>query len=102
MNAISLSSLCTDRVGLWSKLCPLYPQKRTLEGVTSMSALCQKRTHCSKKRRHSITLSALASIVPGTETPSALAVLRLMFSSYLVGRSTGKSAAFSPLSNLST
>ena len=58
--------------------------------------------HCNKKALHSITLSALASTISGTEIPRALAVLRLMFSSYLFGRSTGKSAALSPLSNLST
>ena len=47
MNDTSLSSLCTDRVGLRSKLCPLYPQKRTLIERVRMSALCQKRTFCA-------------------------------------------------------
>src|SRR5215472_9905024 len=40
---------------------------------------------------HSITSSARASSVGGTSRPSALAVLRLITSSYLVGASTGRS-----------
>src|SRR6516162_10480884 len=46
---------------------------------------------------HSITSSARASTVAGTSRPSALAVLRLMTVSYLVGACTGRSAGFSPL-----
>src|SRR5262249_25593881 len=46
---------------------------------------------------HSITSSARASTVAGTSRPSALAVLRLITSSYLVGACTGRSAGFSPL-----
>src|SRR5262245_20869620 len=46
---------------------------------------------------HSITSSARASNVGGTSRPSALAVLRLMTSSYLVGACTGRSPGFSPL-----
>src|SRR6516162_9141938 len=45
---------------------------------------------------HSITSSARASSVGGTSRPSALAVLRLITSSYLVGACTGRSAGFSP------
>src|SRR5262245_10071884 len=45
---------------------------------------------------HSITSSARASRVAGTSRPRALAVLRLMTSSYLVGACTGRSAGFSP------
>ena len=45
---------------------------------------------------HSITSSARASSVGGTVRPSALAVLRLITSSYLVGACTGRSAGFSP------
>jgi hypothetical protein len=41
---------------------------------------------------HSITSSARASIIGGTSRPSALAVLRLITSSYLVGACTGRSA----------
>src|SRR5262249_49610942 len=46
---------------------------------------------------HSITSSARASSDGGTSTPSALAVLRLITSSYLIGAWTGRSAGFSPL-----
>jgi len=31
--------------------CPLYPRKRTLAGVTLMSALCQKRTYAQGSYR---------------------------------------------------
>src|SRR5262249_33973050 len=51
---------------------------------------------------HSITSSARASTVAGTSMPSALAVLRLMTSSCLVGACTGRSAGFSPLRMRST
>jgi hypothetical protein len=51
----------------------------------------------SKVRIYSITSSARASSVGGTSRPSALAVLRLITSSYLVGACTGRSAGFSPL-----
>src|SRR5262245_18946025 len=46
---------------------------------------------------HSITSSARASSVGGTSRPSALAAIRLMSSSYLVGRTTGRSAGLPPL-----
>src|SRR5262249_1946808 len=46
---------------------------------------------------HSITSAARASTVVGTSRPSALAVLRLITSSYFVGACTGRSAGFSPL-----
>src|SRR5207302_1871277 len=45
---------------------------------------------------HSITSSARASSVRGTVRPSALAVLRLMTSSNLVGCCTGRSAGLAP------
>src|SRR5262249_45129476 len=46
---------------------------------------------------HSITSSARARILSGTSMPSALAVLRLMMSSNLVGCITGSSEGLSPL-----
>jgi hypothetical protein len=58
--------------------------------------------HRSKQRPYSITSSARTSTVAGTSRPSALAVLRLMTSSYLVGACTGRSAGFSPLRMRST
>src|SRR5260370_33487722 len=45
---------------------------------------------------HSITSSARASNVGGTLRPSALAVFRLITSSYFTGACTGRSAGFSP------
>src|SRR5499425_1478882 len=51
---------------------------------------------------HSITSSARASTDDGISRPSALAVLRLIKSSYLVGACTGRSAGFSPLRMRST
>src|SRR6516162_3122125 len=53
-------------------------------------------------RARSITSSARASSVGGTSRPRALAVLRLITSSYLVGACTGRSAGFSPLNMRST
>src|SRR5438105_14304638 len=65
--------------------------------------ICHKQTLArSKQRLYSITSSARASKVGGTVRPSALAVLRLITSSYLVGACTGRSAAFSPLRIRST
>jgi hypothetical protein len=49
---------------------------------------------------HSMTSSARIKIEAGTVNPSALAVLRLMNISNLVGCTTGKSAGFAPLSIL--
>jgi hypothetical protein len=46
---------------------------------------------------HRITRSALAKIVGGMVKPICLAALRLMTSSNLFGRSTGKSPGFAPL-----
>src|SRR5207245_7064447 len=48
----------------------------------------------SRSLLHSITSSARASSVGGTSRPSALAALRLITSSYLVGACTGRSAGF--------
>ena len=51
---------------------------------------------------HSMTSSARSRIGRGTIRPSALAVLRLMTSSKVVGCSTDRSAAFAPLRILPT
>src|SRR6266571_7791545 len=63
--------------------------------------------HATKQRDelapfHSITSSARASSEGGTSIPSALAVLRLMRNSNLVGCSTGRSPGLAPFSILST
>ena len=52
-------------------------QKRTLEGIASMSALCHKQTHAPQQKfyRYSTTSSALNKIEGGTVRPSALAIL---------------------------
>src|SRR5262249_44630311 len=66
---------------------------------------CSNRTCQTGKKipaSHSITSSARASSVAGTSRPSALAVLRLISISNLVGCSTGRSAGFAPLKILST
>ena len=52
--------------------------------------------------RHSITSSARASRVGGISRPSALAAVRLIMRSNLVGCSTGMSAGFAPRRILST
>src|SRR5258708_33804386 len=53
-------------------------------------------------RTHSSTSSARASTLVGTSRPSALAVFRLISSSYLVGACTGRSAGLAPLRRRST
>src|SRR5262249_7747102 len=55
-----------------------------------------KRTFPIKQHHHSITSSARASSVGGTSMPSALAVLRLITSSYLGAACTGRLAGLSP------
>src|SRR4029453_3866002 len=54
------------------------------------------------RQPYSITSRARASSDGGTVMPSALAVLILITSSYLVGACTGMSAGFSPLRIRST
>ena len=62
-----------------------------------------QRTHAPQQTTaHSITSSARASSVGGMMTPSAFAVFKLITSSNLVGRSTGRSPGFAPLKILST
>src|SRR5262249_20827187 len=51
---------------------------------------------------HSITSSAMESMLDGMTSPSALAVFRLMTNWYFVGACTGKSPGFSPLRMRST
>src|SRR5262245_12497514 len=70
------------------------PRSRAAEERDELAAL--------DLRAHSITSSARASSVGGTSRPSALAVLRLITNSYLVGACTGRSAGFSPFRIRST
>src|SRR5262249_48239558 len=65
------------------------------------------RGSCANKRHelaafHSITSSASASSFSGIVTPSALAIVRLMTKSNLVGCSIGRSDGFAPRMILST
>src|SRR6266852_6235099 len=77
--------------------CPLSPaaDKRPHR---LCSVECQFRTHALQQRfHHSITSSAATCKVSGTLRPSALAVLKLITNSNLVGCIIGKLAGFSPL-----
>src|SRR5262245_20607886 len=93
-------------------------QKQTSVDAKAMSALptkadvgqrnCDVRfvpkadiLRCGKECRYSITSSARASRVGGTSSPSAFAVFRLITSSYLVGKLTGRSDGLAPLRILS-
>ena len=76
--------------------CPLYPQKRTCAVQLGMSA------NSGHRQLYSIKSSASPRSVGGTVRPIALAVLRLMTSSNLVGCWTGRSAGLLPLSIRST
>ena len=74
------------------------PQKRTCAAPKSRCPLSAKSGH-----RHLLDhLVGVASSDGGTVRPSALAVLRLITSSYLVGACTGRSAGFSPFRMRST
>jgi hypothetical protein len=94
--------LTTDRV-MQSQLLP----GADMPLHNAFSAWCQELTSAAMQElsifsRHSITSSARTSSVGGTSRPRALAVLRLITSSYLVGACTGRSAGFSPLRMRST
>src|SRR4051794_24253032 len=67
-------------------------RRKVLGSFVPRSDICS-----AAKLHHSITSSARPSKVVGKSSPSALAVLRLITSSYLVGACTGRSAGFSPL-----
>ena len=75
------------------------PPKADMCECTCSCLLCAISGH---RAIYSITSSAIACSDGGTVRPSALAVLRLITSSYLVGTCTGRSAGFSPLRMRST
>src|SRR5215813_11796035 len=77
----ALPPIATAKADIRKSSCLLYPQKRTCAVQEAMSALGQKRTSAI----YSITSSARCWSGTGTSKPSALAVLRLITSSYLVG-----------------
>src|SRR5262249_9218820 len=89
----ALLRIATAKGDFPQKSCPLYPRKETC------AAQLGKSGHLGNR---SITSLACASNAAGTAVPSALAVLRLIDSSYLVGACTGRSAGFSPLRIRST
>src|SRR5262249_21613899 len=103
-NAMSaLHPIATAKADIGKPACLLYPRKRTCAVELGMSALGQKRTHAAQQTNlYSITSPARASTEGGIVRPSALAVLRLITNSYLVGACTGRSAGFSPLRMRST
>jgi hypothetical protein len=71
---------------------PLFHRKRKSIRDLAMSQTRTQADSCiaAKRRLYSITSSARASIVGGTSSPRALAVLRLMTSSNLTPRMTGR------------
>src|ERR1700738_3420051 len=78
---------------------PQLGESGCANGAAVSSAHDPLRT--ASKRLHSITSSAATSSVGGAVSPSALAVLRLITNSNLVGCAIGRSAGFSPFRILS-
>lgn len=74
------------------------PSKRGCAVHYLIFAKDQLRTHAAQQKedRYSTTSSARACIDGGTLMPSALAVLRFITRSNLVGCCTGRSAGFAP------
>jgi AcrR family transcriptional regulator len=81
----------------WRVFSPAFPTPSVGRDIHQLLG----RMHRSRKDRYSITSSAVASSDGGTVIPSALAVLRLMTRSNLVGCSTGMSAGVAPRNILS-
>src|SRR5262249_222138 len=84
-----------------------FDPKTTIANQNVIRSLCAKsrsdapqQTPCTDY--YSMTSFASASNLSGTVRPSALAVVRLMTRSNLVGCSTGRSAGFAPRRILST
>src|SRR6266850_5464334 len=76
-----------------------------VDGVQSAASKCAAELtwHLDQRMfRYSITLSAAASSVGGTVRPKALAALRLITNSKLVGCWIGKSAGLVPLRTFPT
>ena len=81
-----------------------FPPKAEMSMRSSRTPLCANsdKLHCSKIASYSIKSSASESIDAGIVRPTALAAVRLITNSNLVGCWTGRSAGFSPLSTRST
>ena len=83
--------------------CPIHKDRSSLPLLRPGTHLgAQGRPFGAKGIRYWITSSAVANSVSGMVRPSALAVLRLMASSNLVGACTGRSAGLVPLRMRST
>jgi hypothetical protein len=94
--AIGVRGLAIRRSRLGFHRCS---DRRRRLGARTSSALASVPQCCSRTigpAAHSMTSSARSSIPGGTARPSALAVLRLMVSLYLVGCCTGRSAGLAP------
>src|SRR5262245_32626721 len=81
---------------------PDHRHRRLLRARRERPRACTAEQRNELAALHSITSSAVESSVGGTVRLSALAVLRLITSSNLVGCCTGRSAGFSPLRMRST
>ena len=85
------------------QVCPLYSESDRLVDLQNQARWAiSDQSAPLQTMAYSITWSARASSAGGTVRPSALAVLRLIASSYLVGACTGKLAGASPLRIRST
>jgi hypothetical protein len=90
------------------RFAPQYAQRSELKASVNDALLCgiccmeEENASPPAVQRHSMTLSALASTVGEIFSSSALAVLKLITNSNLVGCSTGKSAGFAPFKILDT
>ena len=93
--------LCTLRVRRYRRLTQ-HSLPGGLLGLTWAGLAPADRASFAGAFRYSITSSARASTEAGKSRPSALAVLRLITSSYLTGACTGRSVGFSPLRMRST
>src|SRR5262245_36822925 len=98
------------RVGRWSNkqrvkdilACAEHVRFTPESGHVQCISPCPLWAKSGHHSTHSTTSLARASSDGGTVRPSALAVLRLSTSSYLVDACTGRSAGFSPLRMRST
>jgi hypothetical protein len=88
--------LCTLRVRRHRRLTQ-HPLPGSSLGLTWAGLAPADRASLAGAFAYSITSSARASSTGGISRPSALAVLRLMTNSNLVGRWTGRSAGLAPL-----
>jgi hypothetical protein len=87
--------------GLSAELQDPFSDLRLAPNPYNVVSIIERGRSCPKAR-YSITLSARSTRPAGISCPIALAVLRLITNSNVVGCSTGRSAGFAPLSILAT